>query len=32
MLLALLKTKSVGGLYIGGSNERGGFRKVRGVF
>lgn len=31
-LSALLSVKSVGGLSVGGSNERGGFRKVHGVF
>jgi len=31
-LLALLKAKSVGGLYIGGLPERSAFRKVGGIF
>lgn len=31
-LLALLSVKAVGGFYVGGMNERGGFRKVGGVF
>jgi len=31
-LLALLKIKSVGGFYVGGSPEGAGFRKVYGVF
>lgn len=31
-LLALLKTASIGGMYVGGSNERSAFRKVGGVF
>ena len=31
-LLALLRATAVGGLYVGGSNERGGFRKIGGRF
>lgn len=31
-ILALLKVKSVGGLFIGGRNERGAFRKSNGGF
>lgn len=32
MLYALLQAKAVGGMYIGGNNERGGFRKAGGVY